>query len=113
MISNMKMFLNQTSRWKKKIKKIIVALKFSILGGSVEAWILDERGVYIRMGEENHWAVIYNQYQFTGIFDTYPPFLKKARPKTFRGAKRFHINRKEKYRKNDTFTPEKENKLAG
>ena len=85
-----------------KIKKIIVALKFSILGGSVEAWILDERGVYIRIGQENHWAVIYNQFQFTGIFDTYPPFLKKA-DQNFSWCKRFHIAKK-----NDTFLPEKE-----
>ena len=86
-----------------KIKKIIISLKFSILGVAVEAWILDERGVYIRLGQENHWTVAYNQNQFTGIFDTYEPFLKKA-DQNFSWCKRFHINRKE----NDTFLPEKE-----
>jgi len=88
-----------------KIKKIILSLQFSILGVSVEAWILDERGIYIRLGQENHWTVAYNQKQFTGIFDTYEPFLKLVE-QDFSYVKRFHIARKAK--KNDTFYPEKE-----
>lgn len=85
-----------------KIKKIILTLKFSILGVSVDAWNLDERGIYIKIGQENHWTIGYNQKQFTGIFDTYEPFLKQAE-QNFSFVKRFHIKKKEK-----TFYPAEE-----
>ena len=84
-----------------KIKKILLALKFSILGLSVEAWILDERGVYVRLGQENHWTVGYNQNQLTGIFDTYEPFLKKA-DQNFSWCKRFFIKKKDFYPEPET-----------
>ena len=44
---------------------------------------MDERGYISVWGKENHWAVIYNQYQFTGIFDTLSAIFEKSRPKLF------------------------------
>lgn len=88
-----------------KIKKIILTLKFSILGVSVDAWNMDERGVYIKIGQENHWTLAYNQKQFTGVFDTYEPFLKQAE-QNFSYVKRFYI--KKKIKEEPTFYPVKE-----
>lgn len=82
--------------FEEKIKKIILALKFSILGVSVEAWILNEKGIYIRLGQENHWTLAYNQKQFTGGFDTYEPFLKQI-DQNFSFVKRFHVAKKKSY----------------
>lgn len=76
-----------------KLNNIKVALKYSPLAIAVYAWATDERGVYVAIGEPNHWTVMYNCDQFQRIFDTYEPF-KKALEQDLVYCKRIYIAEK-------------------
>lgn len=73
-----------------RIRNMNVALKYSPLGVAVYAWITDERGVYVKLGPENHWTNIYKIDDFLNIFDSYDPYFKKA-DQVIIYCKRIHI----------------------
>ena len=59
-----------------KMNNIKTSLKFSPLGVAVDAWNMDNNGAYIRMGQDNHWTMIYSLDDFIRVFDSYDPFKK-------------------------------------
>jgi len=62
---------------------LMEALKYSVLGWSVNAWYIDRNGFYYRpQGTgDNHWTVCYGyvEGEYWKIFDSYEPHLKKVR----------------------------------
>lgn len=84
-----------------QMNNIKVALKNSPICLAVYAWASDSRGVYISMGEPNHWTTCYNASDFLKIFDTYDP-TKKNVEQIIAFCKRISITLK----KNDPITPE-------
>lgn len=59
-----------------KLHNINVALKSSPLSLAVYAWHEDERGVYVKMGPENHWTFLWGQEMYGKVEDSYDPTLK-------------------------------------
>lgn len=70
------------------------ALKHSPLGVAVYAWATNEKGLYIRLGNDAHWTVCYGYVdgQYWKIFDSYDNTHKKlVWDFGFRFVKRIHI----------------------
>lgn len=73
-----------------KINNMKVALKYSPLCLAVYAWAQDEKGVYIRLGDDTHWTFMYSYDDLERIMDSYEPLLKGADQEIFY-CKRIHI----------------------
>lgn len=84
-----------------QINNIKIALKNSPLAVAVFAWASDNRNVYYKNGEENHWTNIYDVKDFIKVFDSYSPF-KKDIEQELRYCKRYSVTLK-----TDEITPEK------
>lgn len=76
-----------------KINNMMVALKSSPLGISVYAWTTNDKGIYISIGQPNHWTSVRNQKDITGVFDSYDPFLKSV-DQDYLYCKRYSITKK-------------------
>lgn len=64
-----------------KEKNMRVALKSSPLCIGVYAWYADQRGVYVKMADENHWTFAYALDDITGfkkVDDSYDPTFKNV-----------------------------------
>lgn len=59
-----------------KINNMKTALRYSPLAIGVYAWEKDERGIYVRRGNDTHWTDIYAIDNVEFCFDSYDPFLK-------------------------------------
>ena len=79
--------------WDEKKNNMKVALKYSPLALAVYAWTQDEKGVYIRLGNDCHWTFCYNYDDLQRIFDSYDPALKPVDQEIFY-CKRIHIDLK-------------------
>ncbi len=80
-----------------RVNNMKIALKYSPLCASVYAWAMGPDGMYIDIGEENHWIMIYG---FTDkawkIFDSYDNTHKLYdMANTINFCKRFHIEKKD------------------
>lgn len=78
-----------------KINNMKVALKYSPLALAVYAWAEDAHGVYIRLGDDCHWTMVYSYDDLQRVFDSYEPVLKDMNEAIFY-CKRTHIERKKK-----------------
>lgn len=59
-----------------RINNMKMSLKTSPLCIAVYAWAIDERGVYVKLGDENHWTCCPNFEELQKVFDTYDPVDK-------------------------------------
>lgn len=75
-----------------KINNMKLALKYSPLGIAVYAWATDARGIYVKLGDENHWTSQYAFGDFQEIFDSYDP-THKILEQDIVYCKRIHIDR--------------------
>lgn len=75
-----------------KINNMKVALKYSPLSLAVYAWATDERGIYVKLGLENHWTNQFSYKEFQEIFDSYDP-THKLLEQDIVYCKRIHIER--------------------
>ncbi len=78
-----------------KIHNMKVALKSSPLTMAVYAWAQDERGVFVKLGYENHWTCLYAIEDFQKVFDSYDPTDKNVE-QDINFCKRIYIKKKEK-----------------
>lgn len=78
-------------------KKMVEALKYSPLGVAVFAWTENDRGLYIRTGNDCHWCVIfgYAQGNYWKCFDSYDGGIKLlAWDFGFSWVKRYDLQKK-------------------
>lgn len=57
---------------------IKLALQTSPLGMAVYAWAQDDRGIYIKLGSENHWTGLVGYQDYLKAKDSYNPFDKNV-----------------------------------
>lgn len=79
-----------------KQKRLMEALKYSPLGVSVFAWAQNDNGEYVKLGNDNHWTVLYGYEQNTywKIYDSYDSVTKKlVWDYDFGVAKRYFITK--------------------
>ena len=68
------------------------ALQYSILCGAFYAWAINDKGVYVRLGSDNHWSSIYKIGDYVENFDSYDPNRKDVSLDFgFKFVKRIHI----------------------
>lgn len=75
-----------------RIHNMKVALKYSPLCTAVYAWFTNDKGHYVRFGDDNHWTSITSIDEFQNAFDSYEPFEKIVEQTVFY-CKRIHIER--------------------
>lgn len=79
--------------WEERIHNMKLAIKTSPLAVAVYAWAIDDRGVYVKMADENHWTTIYSIEEFQKVFDSYEPVLKDV-DQEINFCKRIYMERK-------------------
>jgi len=77
-----------------KINNIKSALKVSPLGIAVYAWHDDDRGVYVRYGDDCHWTSADALIDYLKVYDSYDPVEKDVEQELYY-AKRIDISLKE------------------
>lgn len=78
------------------------ALKYSPLGVAVYAWATDERGIYVSIGQPNHWVMLYEYSDYQRVFDSYDPFRKRLNQDILY-CKRIYIEEKKQPKVQRTF----------
>lgn len=76
-----------------KIRAMKQTLTYSPLALAVYAWETDERGIYIRNGEDCHWTFMYCFDDIQRVMDSYEPLQKNVSQSIFY-CKRIHIDKR-------------------
>ena len=83
---------DQNQPLSEKINNMKIALKYSPLAIAVYAWFVDDRGIYIRMGQDTHWTSQIAYKDNMKIFDSYSP-VEKIVDQEIYFCKRIHIDK--------------------
>ncbi len=75
-----------------KINNMKVALRYSPLAIAVFAWSQDEKGIYIRLGNDTHWTSMPSYDIYQRIYDSYEPVEKNVEQEIY-WCKRIHIEK--------------------
>lgn len=76
-----------------KLRAVQTAYKYSPLAIAVSAWNKDARGLYVALGNPNHWTGSYGlQQTFYKVSDSYDPFRKLV-DQELKWCKRIHIEK--------------------
>lgn len=76
-----------------KINNMKIALKYSPLAIAVYAWFQNEKGIYVRMGQDCHWTSQTAYKDDMKIYDSYDPIVKDVDQEIF-FCKRIHMDKK-------------------
>lgn len=92
-----KKWLEKYSFWYDDVPQDLIeeAFKLSPLCMAVFAWAIDNNGIYIRMGKDNHLTCFYGKDNYYLNFDSYDPFYKNlSKDFGFTYIKRIYIEEK-------------------